>query len=147
MIPLIWLVAGVVLVAAEALSGAFVLLMLGVAALAAGGASALGVPVGGDVAVFAVASAALVLLARPALTRRLAVPDPVNTGTQALLGARAEVLETVHGDGAGGATGTVRLNGSVWSARALHEDAVLTSGTRVVVVSIRGATAVVISSS
>jgi len=51
-IPLLWLVAGVLLITVELMSGTLVLLMLGVASLVAAGASALGVPLGADVAVF-----------------------------------------------------------------------------------------------
>ena len=141
MVPLIWLGAGVLLVAAELVSGDFVLLMLGTAALATAGASGLGVPLGPDVAAFALVAAALVLLVRPTVKRRLHAAQ-VNTGTQALLGARAEVLETVDGHG-----GTVRLRGSEWSARPLHDDAVLAPGLEVVVVGIEGATAVVTAES
>ena len=137
MIPLIWAAAGVVLIAAELLVGEFVLLMLGVAALAAAGASGLGLPFGSDAAVFTVVAVALVLLARPALARRVR-PDEVNTGTRALLGARAEVVDAV--DDAGG---TVRLRGSTWTARALHGGVVLEQGAAVLVVAIDGATAVV----
>ncbi|MEJ2871599.1 NfeD family protein [Actinomycetospora sp. OC33-EN08] len=137
MIPLIWAIAGVVLVVAEVLSGELVLAMLGVAALGAAAASALGVPLGPDIAVFGVLSAVLVLLLRPAVNRRLRVHDPVNTGTRALLGAEGEVVEPIAAD-----TGTVRINGALWSARALHDDD-LAAGTSVVVVEISGATAVV----
>jgi membrane protein implicated in regulation of membrane protease activity len=136
-IPLIWAIAGVLLVVAEVLTGGLVLLMLGAAALGAAAASAAGVPLGGDLAVFAVLALLFVLVARPVVRRRLRVHDPVNTGTRALLGTRGEVVETV----AAGA-GTVRLRGSLWSARSLHDDD-LPAGTAVVVVEISGATAVV----
>lgn len=139
MIPLIWLVAGVVLVLAEILTGTLVLLMLGVAALVAAGASALGAPPGVDLAVFAVVSVAGVVLARPILSRRLQAPDTdLSTGTRGLLGSIGEVLEAVTHD----EPGTVRLGGAVWTARALGED-VLGVGDQVVVVQITGATAVV----
>jgi membrane protein implicated in regulation of membrane protease activity len=144
-IPLLWLIAGVLLIAAEMLSGEFVLLMLGGAALAASAASALGVPLGADVAVFAGAAAALVLLARPALRRRLDRRGPdgeVNAGPRALLGVPAEVVEPIRGEEAG----TVRIAGALWTARALDEGAVLGAGDPVVVVDIRGATAVVAGS-
>ena len=137
MIPLIWAIAGVVLVVAEVLSGALVLLMLGVAALGTAAVSAAGVPLGPDIAVFAVLAGLLVLVARPAVNRRLRVHDPVNTGTRALLGTHGEVVDAVSAD-----TGTVRLSGSLWSARSLHDDD-LAAGTTVVVVEISGATAVV----
>jgi membrane protein implicated in regulation of membrane protease activity len=136
-IPLIWAIAGVVLVVAEVLSGELVLLMLGLAALGAAGASAVGVPLGPDIAVFAVLAAVFVLVARPAVNRRFRVHDPVNTGTRALLGTHGQVVEAVSAG-----AGTVRLGGSVWSARSLHDDD-LAAGTAVVVVEISGATAVV----
>ena len=137
MIPLIWAIAGVVLVVAEVLTGGFVLLMLGAAALGTAAVAAAGVPPLPDLAVFAVLAGLLVLVVRPAVRRRMDVHDPVNTGTRALLGTRGEVVEAV----AAGA-GTVRLHGSLWSARSLHDDD-LPAGTAVVVVEISGATAVV----
>lgn len=137
MIPLIWAIAGVVLVVAEVLSGGLVLLMLGAAALGTAGASALGVPPGPDLAVFAVLAALFVLVARPAVNRRIRVHDPVNTGTRALLGTHGQVVDAVSAG-----AGTVRLAGSLWSARSLHSDD-LAAGTAVVVVEISGATAVV----
>jgi membrane protein implicated in regulation of membrane protease activity len=136
-IPLIWAIAGVLLVVAEVLTGGLVLLMLGGAALGTAAVAAAGVPLGGDLAVFAVLAGLFVLVARPAVRRRLAVHDPVNTGTRALLGTRGEVVEAVAAG-----TGTVRLHGSLWSARSLHDDD-LPAGTAVVVVEISGATAVV----
>lgn len=140
--PLLWAIAGVVLIAVELVSGTFVLLMLGLAALVAAGASGLGAPLGVDVAVFGVAAVALVLLARPALQRRLRsdrADRSVNAGPAALLGASAEVVEPVTGEDAG----TVRIDGALWTARALHDGAALATGDPVVVVDIRGATAVV----
>lgn len=141
MIPVVWLIAGLLLVAGELISGALVMLMLGGAAVVTAGASALGVPLGVDVVVFGVVSALLVLLARPALRRRLetaGVDGSVNTGPTALLGAHAEVVEAITADD----PGTVRIGGAVWTARALHDDT-LAAGAPVVVVDIRGATAVV----
>ena len=63
-IPLLWAIAGVVLVAVELVTGTFVLLMLGLAALVTAGASALGAPLGVDVAVFGLSALVLILLAR-----------------------------------------------------------------------------------
>lgn len=137
MIPLFWAIAGVLLVVAEVVTGGLVLLMLGAAALGTAAVAAAGVPLGVDLAVFAVLAVLFVLGARPAVRRRLQVHDPVNTGTRALLGTRGEVVEAVAAN-----TGTVRLHGSLWSARSLHDDD-LPAGTAVVVVEISGATAVV----
>lgn len=141
MIPAIWLCAGVVLITAEMVSGALVLLMLGAAALLTAAASGLGVPVGPDVAVFAAAAVFLVLLVRPALGRRLWAPAAVNTGPRGLLGAPGEVVETIEPGPE--AVGTVRIAGAVWSARSLHGDLALPRGSPVTVVEITGATAVV----
>ncbi|TDQ51828.1 membrane protein implicated in regulation of membrane protease activity [Actinomycetospora succinea] len=142
MIPLLWAIAGVVLVAVELVTGTFVLLMLGLAALVTAGASALGAPLGVDVAVFGLSALALVLVARPALQRRFRTDradGPVNAGPQALLGAEAEVVDAITA----GDAGTVRIGGALWTARPLHDGDVLATGDPVVVVDIRGATAVV----
>jgi membrane protein implicated in regulation of membrane protease activity len=137
----IWLIAGVVLVVAEVLSGEFVLLMLGGGALAAGGASLLGGgPVVGGV-VFAVASVLLLFAVRPALRRRLERGvDPAVMHHQALLGATAIVLARVDGQG-----GRIKIDGDVWSARSSDGQTVIEPGARVTVLAISGATAVVVA--
>lgn len=137
-VAVLWLIAGVLLVAAEVLSGDFVLLMLGTAALAAAVSSALGTPVWADVTIFAVISGALVTLARPMLRRRLHTGVPVLTNAEALIGGRAVVVSTVDASG-----GKVKLRGELWSARAFDETQVLEPGQAVTVMSISGATAVV----
>lgn len=140
-IPLIWVAVGVVLVLAELASGDLVLLMLGGAALGAAGASALGVPLGVDVGVFALLAVLLVLLARPTLRRRLSTGASLTTGSTRVLGAEGEVVDAIGGPDDEG--GTVRLDGAVWSARAFDADAVLAAGAPVLVVAVEGATAVV----
>ncbi|HWD06760.1 MAG TPA: NfeD family protein [Amycolatopsis sp.] len=136
---LIWLIIGIVLMIAEVISGDFVLIMLGIAALLGAGSEALtGNPLI-DVAVFAVSSVALIVLARPALKRRFLAGPHVRMGTDALVGARAVVVSTVDFD-----TGRVKIGGEVWSARAVHESQPpIAPGTSVTVVEISGATAVV----
>ncbi|MEY7972970.1 NfeD family protein [Saccharomonospora xinjiangensis] len=138
---IIWLIVGLVLVAAETLSGDFVLVMLGMGALAAAGSAALsGNPIL-DVLVFAISSVALIVLARPALKRRLIAGTGVRTNTEALLGTRAVTISVVDSTG-----GQVKLGGEVWSARSLTETEVIEPGTTVTVVEISGATAVVSAS-
>lgn len=138
---LIWLIAGLVLVAAEVVSGEFVLLMLGGAALAAGGAAALGVGVVGSAAVFAIASVVLLLGLRPALRRRLdrTIPHSPNRA-EALVGGTATVVARVDGHG-----GRVRIGGDEWSARSFDETQVIEPGEQVTVVRISGATALVLA--
>lgn len=134
----LWLIAGVVLIAAEVLSGDFVLLMLGTAALAAAVSSALGTPLWADVLVFGAISVALVTLARPMLRRRLHAGIEVRTNAEALIGGSAVVVTTVDAGG-----GKVKLRGELWSARAFDETQVLEPGQAVTVMDISGATAVV----
>lgn len=137
MAALIWLIGGIVLVAAEILSGDFFLLMLGIGALAAALAELLFHNTFISLAVFAVSSIGLVTFARPWLKARFhgaIVPDNV----QALIGGKAMALSTV--DNAGG---QVKLNGEVWSARSFDDKQVIEAGTPVTVMEIAGATAIV----
>ena len=134
----VWLVVGVLLVAAEVLSGDFVLLMLGAAALAAAGSSALFGSLVIDVAVFAVTAVGLIVLARPVLRRRLAVTQHTKTNAEALVGNKALVMSRVDAH-----SGQVKLRGEIWSARTFDETEVLEPGRSVTVMDIAGATAVV----
>ncbi|WP_206794967.1 NfeD family protein [Amycolatopsis sp. MtRt-6] len=136
---LIWLIVGIALIIAEVVSGDFVLIMLGVAALFGAGAEVLTGNLVIDVAVFAVASVGMLLLVRPALKRRFLTGPTHHTGIEALIGARAVVVSTVDAE-----TGQVKLAGDVWSARSLGEHLPpIAPGTQVTVVEISGATAVV----
>jgi membrane protein implicated in regulation of membrane protease activity len=138
MAAVVWLVAGFALIVAEVLTGGFVLIMLGIGALAAAGFAALGGSIWGEVAVFAGASVALTTLARPMLKRRLH-PVHVPTNVDALLGDKAIVVSTVDAHG-----GKIKLRGELWSARAYDETETLEPGQRVTVMTISGATAVVV---
>lgn len=139
MAALIWLVAGVVLAAAEALVGEFFLLMLAGGALATAGFSAVtDVPVWVDAVVFGVVSLALVLGVRPALLRRFGTPPLTPTNVAALTGKTALVVDEVAEH-----SGTVKLDGDVWTARPLDVTEVYPPGTTVTVMEIDGATAVV----
>lgn len=138
MAAVVWLVAGFALIVAEVLTGGFVLIMLGVGALAAAGFAALGGSIWGEVAVFAGTSIALTMLARPVLKRRLHTAH-VPTNVDALLYAKAIVVSTVDAHG-----GKIKLRGELWSARAYDETEVLEPGQRVTVMTISGATAVVV---
>lgn len=139
MAALIWLVAGVVLAAAEAATGDFFLLMLGGAALAtAGFAAGTDLPVWVDAIFFAVVSLALVAGVRPLLLRRFATPPLLATNTAALPGRHALVLEEVSEH-----RGQVKLDGQVWTARPLDPTEVYPPGSTVTVMEIEGATALV----
>jgi membrane protein implicated in regulation of membrane protease activity len=126
MAAVVWLIAGLALIVAEVLSGGFVLMMLGMGALVAAGFAWLGASIWLDVAVFAGTSVALTLLARPMLMHRMHAAQ-VSTNVDALLGDKAIVISS----------------GELWSARAYDETEVLEPGQRVTVMTISGATAVV----
>ena len=83
---------------------------------------------------------AVVLLAalRPVALRHRKQAPSLRTGTAALVGRTATVVERVAGD-----EGCVRLDGEIWTARPYDEDQVFEAGTRVQVREIRGATALV----
>ena len=139
MAALIWLIVGILLVIAEVLSGDFVLVMLGAAALAAAGVTALGAGDLVSVLVFAVSSVGLIVGARPFVKKRLQLGSGIKMHHEALLGARAIALTQVTEHG-----GQVKIGGDTWSARTL-DGSVIEEGEAVTVVEISGATAVVIA--
>ncbi|WP_040779867.1 NfeD family protein [Nocardia pneumoniae] len=139
MAAIFWLVAGILLAAAEMLTGDLTLLMLGVAALGTAGVSAAaGTSVVADAIVFAVISGVLLLGVRPIVRRRFGTPPPTPTNVDALPGKTALVLEQVAEH-----SGQVKLGGEVWTARPMDVSEVYEPGTTVYVMKIDGATAVV----
>ncbi|MDX3659354.1 NfeD family protein [Streptomyces sp. ID05-26A] len=139
MAALIWLIVGILLVVAEVLSGDFVLVMLGAAALAAAGVSAVGAADLVSVLVFAATSLGLIVTARPLLKKRLQLGSNVRMHHEALLGSRAVAVTKVDEHG-----GQVKIGGDTWSARTL-DGSVIEEGEAVTVVEISGAVAVVIA--
>jgi membrane protein implicated in regulation of membrane protease activity len=109
-----------------------------VAAVLAAVVAVAGVGVAGQLAVFTVAAAASVAFLRPIARRHLITPPKIRTGTAALQGESAVVLEPVDRD-----SGQVKLAGEVWSARAFVDGESFAEGSRVRVVRIVGATALV----
>jgi membrane protein implicated in regulation of membrane protease activity len=136
---LVWVVAAVLLAVGEILTPG--LFFLGPVALGAGVAAvvaALGAAVWLQLIVFAAVSAASLAVLRPLARRHLHMPASIRTGTAALEGAHAVVLQRVDDHG-----GRVRIGGEEWSARAFMPDQVIEPGTRVEVMKIEGATALV----
>jgi len=134
----IWLIVAGALAVGEVISLSFLLGPLAVAALLAALVAAVDGPVELQFATFIVASVASLAILRPIARRHLRTPAQLRTGTAALVGARAVVLERVDGD-----RGRVRIGGDVWSARSFDEDEVMEPGQRVEVLKIDGATALV----
>jgi membrane protein implicated in regulation of membrane protease activity len=137
---ILWLIAAVVLAVAEVLNLSFFLFpfAIGAAAAAVVELAGLGTPVA--VVVFAVFTALSFGIVRPIARRHLRTPPQIRTGTAALIGRPAMVLERIDNDAG---VGCVRLDGEVWTARSYDEDRVFEPGTRVQVLEIRGATALV----
>ncbi len=136
----IWLVVAVVLGVAEVLNLSFYLFPF---AIGAAGAALVALAGGGAILawpVFAVLTAASFGVLRPIAKRHVQMPPQIRTGTAALIGRHAIVLEDIDN---GAATGSVRLDGEVWSARAYDDDESFPKGARVQVMEIRGATALV----
>lgn len=134
----IWIVVAGLLAIGEILTLSFFMGPIAVAAMLAALAALLGAGTALQMVVFIVASAASLLVLRPIARRHLVTPAKIRTGTAALVGAQALVLERVDRDG-----GTVKLSGEVWTARTYDEDEVLEPGARVQVIKIEGATALV----
>jgi membrane protein implicated in regulation of membrane protease activity len=134
-----WVVAALILAVGEIFTpGLFFLGPIALAAVAAAIAAAAGLDVALQVLVFAGASLASLAVLRPLARAHLHMPPALRTGTAALEGAHAIVLQRVDQDG-----GLVRIGGEDWSARAFMPDQTIEPGTRVEVVKIEGATALV----
>ena len=136
----IWLIVAVIFGVAEVLNLSFFLFPF---AIGAAGAAVVSLAGGGAVLawpVFAVLTAVSFGVVRPIARRHIDMPPQIRTGTAALVGRTAVVLERVDNDAA---TGKVRIDGEVWTARAYDEDLVFDEGARVQVLEIRGATALV----
>ncbi|MEU9099419.1 NfeD family protein [Streptomyces sp. NPDC048361] len=114
----------------------FGMMALGAVAAAIGAGLGLG-PVG-QVLLFVAVSVALIAVVRPIAARHRAQRPQLATGTEALKGRQAVVLERVDAEG-----GRIKLAGEVWSARALDAERVFEPGHQVDVVEIDGATAIV----
>jgi membrane protein implicated in regulation of membrane protease activity len=136
----LWLIAAVVLAVAEVLNLSFFLFPFAIGAAGAAVAELAGAGTPVAVVVFAVLTAISFGIVRPIAKRHVRTPPAIRTGTAALIGKPAVVLERVANDDA---TGTVRIEGEVWTARSYDEDRTIEPGTRVEVIEIRGATALV----
>ena len=136
---LIWAIVAAGLAVGEIFTpGLFFLGPVAVAAITAAVLALLGLGAVVQLLAFVAASVASVAVLRPLARSHLRVPPLLRTGTAALVGSKALVLERVDVNG-----GRVRIGGEEWSARAFMEDQVLEPGARVEVVKIEGATALV----
>jgi len=135
---IIWLIIAAVFGTIEIVTTTLAFGLLGLAALVAAGAGFLG----GDGAIqfgaFILTSAVGLGVARPFALRHIRHPPLLRSGTAALVGRTGYVLEEVSEHG-----GRVRIGGEEWSARPYDETLVIPAGTRVDVLQIEGASALV----
>ena len=135
----LWAIGAVALAIGELFTpGLFFLAPVALAALVAAIVAALGAGAVIQVIVFIVCSLASLAVLRPIARAHVHLPVLVRTGTAALVGAKATVLQRVDSDG-----GRVRIGGEEWTARPYLEGQVIEPGARVEVVEIKGATALV----
>lgn len=136
---LLWLLGAIVFGVIEMLSLDFIFIMLAGGALggmvAAFATSSLAI----QVVTFALISALLLFLVRPAVKGWMENHSPnLRTNAHALVGKRAVILEDVTDRG-----GLVKLAGEDWSARSSRPGEVFVVGMDVTVVRIEGAFAIV----
>src|ERR1700736_3258360 len=137
----IWLVAACLLGVGEMHQGGFYLGPFALGAAFAAVVSLLGVGAALSAIVFLAVSAIVFLTLRPVARRHRRLPPSIRTGSAALIGRPAIVLERIANEEG---VGCVKIDGGeVWTARSYTDDEVIPVGQRVEVVEIRGATALV----
>ena len=134
----LWVIAAAILGIGEiATTGLFLAPFAG-GALVAALLSAIGAGTVISLTVFVVVSILLLAALRPIARAHLRQPARLRTGTAALVGRTATVVERIAQD-----EGCIRLEGEIWRARPYDEDEVIEPGAHVQVIEIRGVTAVV----
>src|SRR5918999_1729453 len=136
----LWLIAAAIFGVGEILTLGFFLAPFALGALAAAVIAAAGAGTIVSWVVFLVVSVVLLAALRPVARSHRRQPPSLRTGTAALVGRTATVVERIANDEG---IGCVRIEGEVWTARAFDEDQVIDVGKRVHVIGIRGATALV----
>jgi len=134
----IWVVAACVLAVGEIASVSFFLGPFAGGAVVAAIVSLIGAGWVVSSLVFLIVSVLVLLFLRPVARRHLRQPPALRTGTAALIGRPAVVLERISNDEG---VGVARIEGEVWTARAFDEDRIIEPGEKVSVIEIRGATA------
>jgi membrane protein implicated in regulation of membrane protease activity len=135
----IWLILAVVLAVGEIATLGFFLAPFAGGAAVAAVLAAFGAGTTAEAAAFLVVSIVLLAALRP-LARSHQKGKALKMGTAALVGQTAMVVERIANDEG---VGCVKLDGEIWTARAYDDDAVIEPGTKVHVLEIRGATALV----
>lgn len=135
---LFWLVALIMLAAAEAATVGLVCIWFAGGALVALIAAGVGAPLWVQITLFLIVSAVLIALLRP-LVRKIILPRKTATNADRHLGKTALVTEEINNLHE---TGAVKLDGVIWTARA-KDDQVIPVGTVIRVLDIQGVKVVV----
>ena len=133
-----WILLAVIFAAGEVMTLGFFLAPFAAGALLGAIADLAGAGAAVSVIVFLVSSALFFGLLRPVARRHLRTPAQLRTGTAALVGKTATVTARIDAG-----SGAVKLEGEIWTARPYDPDEVIESGSRVHVIEIQGATALV----
>ena len=129
----LWLIAGLVAGALEIKLSGFVMLWFALGAFAAALTAGVGLSINFQLLIFSAVSVALFASSRTLFKRAfMRGTSNVKTGAEAMMGGEAIVTEVLPHGG----TGTVRINGELWTAAAL--DGPVAVGERVTVESIVG---------
>ena len=133
-----WILLAVIFAAGEVMTLGFFLAPFAAGALLGAAADLAGAGATVSILVFLISSALFFGLLRPVARRHLRTPAELRTGTAALVGKTATVTTRVDAGG-----GAVKLEGEIWTARPYDGDEVYEPGSRVHVIEIQGATALV----
>lgn len=136
---ILWVIIGLILIAAEIFTTGFVLLWFGIAALIAAFGALLGFGLPVQFLLFFVISVALIAASRTIFTNYLShkEEDDVKMGIDALPGKIGTVVDASKG---ALGEGSVKVYGSVWTAFPIEGEEPLKEGERVMVERIEGAT-------
>src|SRR5215472_15348311 len=136
---IVWLIVAAVLGVAELVTLTFAFGLIAVAAVVAAVVGVFHLDLAVQLAAFVVAAGAGLGFVRPIAIKHVKQPPALRTGTAALVGRSGIVLEEVTEH-----KGRVRIDGEEWSSRPyLDESLVIPAGTKVDVMQIKGATALV----
>jgi membrane protein implicated in regulation of membrane protease activity len=136
---IIWLIVAAVLGVAELVTTTFAFGLIAVAAVVAAVVGVFHLDLALQLVAFVLAAGAGLGFVRPIAIRHVKQPPALRTGAAALVGRSAIVLEEVNEH-----SGRVRIDGEEWSSRPYLDDSlVIPVGTKVDVMQIKGATALV----
>lgn len=137
---ILWVIAACVFGVGEMLTNGFFLAPFALGAALAAVVDAAGAGQLPAWIVFIVGSLVTLGVVRPIARAHMRTPPQIRTGAAALVGKQAIVLERIVNDEG---VGCIRVDGEVWTARSYDHEQPIDAGARVVIIEIKGATALV----